>query len=357
MELLFSNIPPVRTQFKKFSECFYEQLHLYKGADISVGYITAESLTELKNLVEQNNYIHRMNLTIGMHYFEKFTALEYNAAVGLNDFLTSNHIGQVKVVTTFMYHGKLYSFLDDSNVAKSAIIGSNNLSSIVESGRRIYESSILLNDDPIVGEVNQFITQLSEQSASVISDLEITDFKQANPLLENHEHVRRVLEPDLEEYKNQLTEVSFEIPLKSYELAPKSNLNAYFGTGRRTQNGLIMPRHWYEVELIVPSEIALRPNYPVSRTDSAEFEVITDDGWSFSCKVSGNNSKNFRSKDDLRILGKWIKGRLENAGVLQVGQPVLQSTLDNYGRTSFTLTKIRNSNKWYIDFGVRNETR
>ena len=47
MELLFSNLPPVRTPFKKFSECFYEQLQIHKGADISVGYITADSLTEL----------------------------------------------------------------------------------------------------------------------------------------------------------------------------------------------------------------------------------------------------------------------------------------------------------------------
>ena len=88
MELLFSNFPPVRTQCRKFSDCFYEQLQLYRGVDISVGYITADSLTELKRVVE-NNDIHRLNLTIGMHYFERFTALEYNAAMDLNDFLNA----------------------------------------------------------------------------------------------------------------------------------------------------------------------------------------------------------------------------------------------------------------------------
>lgn len=352
MELLFSNLPPVRTPFKKFSECFYEQLQIHKGADISVGYITADSLTELKGMVEQND-IHRMNLTIGMHYFEKFTALEYNAALDLNSFLRSNHIGQVNLVTAFMYHGKLYSFIDQNGNAQSGIIGSNNLSSIIDSGHRTYESAILVSQQPIVNQLNSFIADLSERSADVISNIEITEFRNANPLLENHEHVRKISEPDVESYRNHLSNISFEIPLKGFEIAPKSNLNVFFGEGRRTPNGLIMPRHWYEVELIVPAEIATLSNYPVSKTAGAVFNVITDDGWEFPCKVSGPNNKNFRSENDLKILGKWIKGRLENAGVLRVGEPVTQQTLERYGRTSFTFTKLEQSDKWYIDFGVR----
>ena len=82
------------------------------------------------------------------------------------------------------------------------------------------------------------------------------------------------------------------------------------------------------------------------------FDVITDDGWSFKCKVSGDYSKNFRSEGDLKILGKWLKGRLENAGVLKVGDPVTKETLDLYGRNTFTLTKTNKTGIWYLDFGV-----
>lgn len=352
MELLFSNLPPIRTQFRKFSECFYEQLQIHKGADISVGYVTADSLTELKRMVEQNE-IHRMNLTIGMHYFEKFTALEYNAAMDLDSYLREENIGRVNLVTTFMFHGKLYSFVDQNGTPQSGIIGSNNLSSIIDTGHRTYESAILLSEQPTVNQLNEFISDLSNRAANNISDVEITEFKNANPLLENHEHVRKVSEPDIEAYQQHLTDISFEIPLKGSEIAPKSNLNVFFGEGRRNPNGLIMPRHWYEVELIVPSDIATRPNYPISRTEGAVFDVITDDGWEFSCKVSGGNNKNFRSEKDLKILGKWIKGRLENAGVLRVGERVTRETLERYGRTSFTLSKLDLPNKWYIDFGVR----
>lgn len=70
-------------------------------------------------------------------------------------------------------------------------------------------------------------------------------------------------------------------------------------------------------------------------------------------QVSGDYNKNFRSEGDLKILGKWLKGRLEAKGVLAVGDPVTQQTLNAYGRSTFTLTKTNKPNLWYLDFGVR----
>ncbi|MBR0277247.1 MAG: NgoFVII family restriction endonuclease, partial [Clostridia bacterium] len=114
-----------------------------------------------------------------------------------------------------------------------------------------------------------------------------------------------------------------------------------------------VPRHWYEVELIVPKDIATQPGYPNANTEEAVFNVITDDGWKFSCKVSGQNNKNLRSEGDLRILGKWLKGRLEDAGVLTIGSPVLNDTLKQYGRDTLTLTRTTLPNTWFLDFGVK----
>ena len=70
-------------------------------------------------------------------------------------------------------------------------------------------------------------------------------------------------------------------------------LMLFFGKGREAKNGLVKPRHWYEVELIVPKNITEQNGYPKAKTDDAIFDVITDDGWSFKCKVSGDYSKNF----------------------------------------------------------------
>jgi len=146
--------------------------------------------------------------------------------------------------------------------------------------------------------------------------------------------------------------VDFSIPLKGSDIAPKSNLNVYFGKGREGKNGVIKPRPWYEVELIVPKKIATKEHYPQSETAEASFDVITDDGWKFKCKVSGDFNKNFRSEGDLTILGKWIKGRLENAGALSVGEPITDDTFVKYGRDYFTFTKTDEPNLWYLDFGV-----
>lgn len=94
MELLFSNYPPVKTKYHTFSDVFYSTLSQSTELDIAVGYITSDSLIELQKVVELNT-LKSLNLTIGMHYLERFTKVEYNAALKLNDFLRENKCGEV----------------------------------------------------------------------------------------------------------------------------------------------------------------------------------------------------------------------------------------------------------------------
>lgn len=348
MELLNSNYPPVRCGGKSFSDAFYSLLPRTTVLDIAVGYVTADSLAELQRIVELNN-IGRVNLTIGMHYLDWFTHAQYNAAMHLNDYLMQNGRGEVRLVTPFRYHGKLYSYSNE-NGAFAGIIGSNNLSSIIEGGVRMYESSLLIDDCLPAHEIKSFIDSLVQEATENIADLKITNFNENNPLLEKLKNVSRVPSADLAKYQTLLTKTQFEIPVKCEK---QSNVNAYFGKGRKSKNGIVKPRHWYEVEVIVPKKIAACPEYPHSQTPEAEFDVITDDGWTFKCKVSGDYNKNFRSEGDLTILGKWLKGRLENAGVLKIGTPVTEQTLRDYGRSSFSLIKTSKPNTWYLDFGVK----
>lgn len=356
MEFLFSNLPPLRTNYPTFSDMFYSLLHEATRLDIAVGYITADSLAELKQTVAYNDNIETLNLIIGMHRWEKFTKLEYNAAIKLNNFLQSEQRGEVRLVTPFRFHGKLYSY-SNHNGAFAGIIGSNNLGSIVESRTRIYEAASLLLNPQDAAKLRRFIEELSATSTDNIADCEITDFKENNTLLEDHENVERVPRNILADVVSALTHTSFTIPLvKNGKVPQKSNLNVFFGEGRFVRaTGVVQPRHWYEVELIVPSSITSLDGYPQKDTPSAVFDVVTDDGWKFTCKVSGDYSKNLRSADDLKILGRWIKGRLENHGALEVGQPVTPETFIRYGRDNFTLTKTTMPNLWYLDFGVNHD--
>lgn len=352
MEFLFSNYPPMKTQYKTFADYFYGLLPEASRLDIAVGYVSSDSLIELQKTIEFNNNIKIVNLVIGMHYFDKFTKVQYDAAMRLNDFLVEEKLGGVRLVTAFRYHGKLYSYSNSSGPF-AGIIGSNNLSSIVDGGVRVYESAMLLKEQHSVEQMNSFINELIRTSTKNISELKIDTFNNENGLLDGHEFVEKISPQKLANILCKKTDVSFEIPIKTFEVSPQSNLNVFFGKGRESKNGLIKPRHWYEVELIVPKSITCQKEYPKGKTKEAVFTVITDDGWSFKCKVSGDYSKNFRSEGDLKILGKWLKGRLENAGVLSIGTPVTEETLRRYGRNTFTLTKTTEPGIWFLDFGVK----
>lgn len=93
MDFLFSNYPPMKTGYKTFSDIFYELLPNTSKLDIAVGYISSDSLIELQKTIELNRNIHTLNLIIGMHYFDRFTKVQYDTAMHLNDFLTSNQLG------------------------------------------------------------------------------------------------------------------------------------------------------------------------------------------------------------------------------------------------------------------------
>ena len=78
-------------------------------------------------------------------------------------------------------------------------------------------------------------------------------------------------------------------------------------------------------------------------------------------RTSGDYGKNLRSKDDLTILGRWIKGRMEANGALKSGELLTSSSLGLYGRDTITLTQtslyeeeLENGNLsvWFVDFSA-----
>ena len=61
--------------------------------------------------------------------------------------------------------------------------------------------------------------------------------------------------------------------------------------------------------------------------------------YKFLCGRQGDYLKNFRSQSDLKILGRFIKGSMENAGALEIGKPVTEETLQLFGKRYMVLTK------------------
>ena len=346
MELLFSNVKPCEYNNSSFSEAF--ELGVVDADEISIatGYVSEESLLELKAILSfysDNNQSKSCSLVIGMHGREGFTRPQYEAAVELGNFLKDKNLGAVFVCTAFRYHGKTYLFSRNGGPV-SALLGSSNLSNILDN--RQWEVDAKVTEATALKELTQLHTDLTSKACRNILEIDAPEsFTETNDLLQDRIGVEKADSDMYEKAQNTLTGVVFDLPLKTAE---KSNLNVYFGKGRlATKTGAIRPRHWYEVELIVPIEITSSPSYPSRGT---VIRVLTDDGWSFTCKAEGQNSKNFRSENDLRTLGRWIKGRLERAGCLQVGKPVTEEVLQNYGRKSISLQQTEDPELWLLDF-------
>lgn len=349
MEFLLSNIPPVRLSKRNTITCFEDLLQEAEGLRFASGYISADALVELKKIVEVNKKS-SLELIIGMHGMEGFTRSQFDAARYLDDYLRGKKIGGVRVVNAFKFHGKVYSFLKQQT-AFAGMIGSSNLSSVLDNQNH-YEADLFINETNTVNEIDNFIVQLSRDASVPIEGYNPKIIESENTLLEGHEGVEKPSKEALQVVFLDKKKVSFKIPIKGAEEAPHSNLNAFFGKGRENQRGFVKPRPWYEVELIVSNEITSQPGYPKAGYPENEsiITVYTDDGWKFKCKISGDYSKNFRSADDLKILGRWIKGRLENNGALKVGEPVTKETLRRYGRDNFELIATSDPAVWILDF-------
>lgn len=352
MSLIYSNYPPLNTNSDTYHDAFTGLLEKSDKLKIASGYVSADALIDLKSIVEANGgpYI---ELSIGMHYFEGLTVQQRDAVEDLDNTLKSKNLGGVYFVVTFPFHGKIASFKNKDQII-GGLIGSSNLTNIVENKtNRQYEVDYQLPQNDCV-ELEDFITKLRDTTTRPFNEIEIKIVTSKNNLLDEQYGVERAEVQLLESVKaNPEFEYEFCIPLKADD-ATKSNLNTFNGKGRVNNQGFVMPRSWYEVELIVPKSVTTQPGYPQSdkNGDGGLINVITDDGWSFSCKVSGDFSKNLRSQKDLKILGKWLKGRLEHAGALKTGELCTQITLDKYGRSDFTLAKIKGQNLWYLDFEV-----
>ena len=342
MELLLSNFGKA-----KYSDHFTtrkiwsEKLGVADRIRIATGFISSDSLIELAKIVELNEKP-AVELLIGMHYFNGFTKAQYESAIALNDILQEKNRGAVYLSTSTMFHGKLYSFAN-SQKSYAALVGSSNLGSMVKSSSELYETDCYFSDDKNIKQVDNIISNLFRDIGTKITDVSIDSFNKHNVLLDNHLGVTRIQTEDVLKLWETRTDIAFDIPVKS---EARSNLNIFFGRGRVSPRGFVIPRPWYETEFIVPVKITRLPNYPKGMI----FRVYTDDGWSFECSSQGQNFKNFRSQGDLQILGRWIKGKLELSEALKIGQPVTEGVLNKYGNNKVKLTGTTDPNVWLLDF-------
>ena len=315
-----------------------------KNVSIASGYVSDDILVRFQDSfhrVAENGGISR--LLVGMAFYEGLSQKKLNLLYGLHDGLVKSGNGNgVYVTYSRKFHGKIYTF--DSDDSSNFYIGSSNFSRSGLSGN--LECTALINDLGTKSELGKYIQYLFDKDNAVpVVDADIT-------ILGSKKYKEKIALKTLSDLKRYdpkgikpIGYDFFDFPLDRIATKEKSNLNVYFGKGRWARStGKITPRPWYEVELIAPRAVNSNPLYP-----QGDFIAYTDDGYVIPMKTSGDYFKNIRSKGNLRILGQWLKGKLQNKGALIPLTPITPDTLDQYGNSSVKFYKI-GEGKYYMSF-------
>jgi len=334
MELLLTGNPIIQQQVrtKSISNLYNRLVETATDFNIATGFITNDSIAALKQIVEFREGQLKLSLFIGMNYLDGFTKPQYNAIKELDSYLARYNVGKVLLSSQALYHGKMYSFMQNDSCLAS-FVGSSNLGSFVGTSQNFIEADVLFQNDEGV-RINSYIQQISNALGTNFKELpEVETFKEVDfELLKDYSYVRKLTKNQLQDALATGTGMYVDIPLKT---EAKSNLNTYFGKGKI--KGKYSPRGWYEVEIILSKNL---PNIElIPDKEQGAFTVITTDGYEFECSRQGDYSKNFRSESDLKILGRWIKGQMENCGALEIGTPVTEETLKKFGKSNLRLQK------------------
>lgn len=325
MNLLYSNIMPLGTceGQKTIVQSFNENIALSDRVEIAVGYISKASLLELNDLVRKYK-IKNVCLNIGMYMIEGMPESMYNTAKQISASWKADGIGEIRMIKTFKYHGKIYCFYKNGKVF-AAILGSANLGVIKTEANnmRQYEVSIVTEDENECAEIAELLSKLKQKNCSAdIDDIEgIKLIRETNASLQGVELVKEIPKTEVSLYGQYKTATRFVLPLKVPSKAErfmddgkhytKSNINVCYAAPRSKRKN----RDWFETQITVASSIYKQEGYPEK---NHPFLAVTDDGYCFKVHTTSDNNKQFSAVGDELILGRWLKGRLAAAGIVPV---------------------------------------
>lgn len=325
-----------------FGDVLQQELNRSTGVDIAVGFCGLSAVEAYRPSLLKVAKRGRVRFILGMYRVDGVMPPKLQAALlDLHQELTRiparRQDGTGVYITTVDYHGKVYIF--ESGHVQNIWLESNNFSK--EGLRDRLEAATRVTDASDKANIAAYVDRLCDPNCSVTIDKVLFTKKTPATSFKNLPYVR---------LPSKVTKVG-EVHLK---LRPseqtQSCLNLCFGAGRKDKFGNYTPRPWYEVELSIPAEERASPYYPKpteipegKKSVRVEFTAyLTHDGktyrqtqlatYSDGNKALGSNPRT--------ILGEFLKGTLEKAGVLRRGDLITNDVLDAYGNDSVLLTKL-----------------
>lgn len=320
-----------------------ESFKNYDDITIASGYVSSNIVREFKkDIIKHCKSGGQFRLLAGMAFFEGLVQKKLDLLNEIHSEISNKRSG-IYVPYDRKFHGKIYNFHDTKGDKSECYVGSANFSHSGLGTNR--ECSVLINNNEQLEEISHYLDLLFDSSVSIaipsadivvrgsrkekekLNPKELTDLKKHNKSIDLSKHPK------------------LEISLSRAAKNTKSNLNAYFGKGRLNRNsGVVAPRNWYEVEIICDKTVNQNPLYP-----KGEFTAYTDDGYVIPMKTSGDYKKNFRSRGGLKILGQWIKGKLQKSGALLPFTLITEDTFEYHGKDTLELYKISDG-EYYMRF-------
>lgn len=325
-----------------FEDVFLSQIQSTNKFRIASGYFSLDILQKYKENILEKARHNKCEILLGMAFYEGLSQKQFDLVSQINNLMRVMGTDSGFYVTNGRkYHGKIFQF------DYKTYLGSSNFSNSGFKGN--IEATIECNDDQ-KAKIDSFLDSLFSFKHSIKIEKAQIPIKGKVKLIGSKAEVTW---EGLKRHKitHSSPEILLDKQIATYDLLAlsdhnKSNLNIFFGKGRENKKtGIIIPRPWYEFEIIAKKDITSSPDYP-----KGSFTAYTDDGYIIPMKTSGDYNKNLRSEGGLQVFGKWFKTRLENAGVLEKFTPITAETLLEYGKTKLTLYRMKKENTYYMTF-------
>jgi hypothetical protein len=327
--LLFTN----EKEDAYFLDAFKKSANDSKKLYIATGYFGVSLIKEIEDTLECLAEKSICKVLIGMIYREGITKKQKTTLEGLDKRLRDKNPDSGVYISVDYFHGKIYRFEQD------LYIGSSNLSMSGFKSRR--ECTVKITDEIIKKETDEYLKILfSENNAWKLGQVDLpvnlpeTRFFNGSSDLSEYRHEGAPkLDPILCEMK---------ISLRVDE-QPKSSLNLYFSKGRKNNNnnnGVYTPRPWYEIEIGTTVDEQRNRCYPSE--DFTGYCVNNDSYYKLDMKVCSGKDKNkaLAGRTQRKLLGMYIKGKLESRGLLKEGERITSEILEEYGKDYITLKKV-----------------
>ena len=328
---------------------FIKEIKIANHLEIASGYFSSELLNKhteaLLNVAKRGS----CKLLFGMIFHEKATSKQKQCLIELDQKLKAINPQSGIFITTKPYHGKVFKFINSSE--SKYYIGSSNFSksgfkSNVEFNLQIHETE----GKKYIDEFLDFLFFEQNANRRIAYPLD-----QVTLTLKTEKNKKEASEKTLNDFKVSDEKIPHGKPISNIRVKlrpdeqPASSLNLYFDKGRKTiRKGRVHyePRPWYEIEITTKKKEQEQNGYP-----KGDFTAFATDGKKSyqlemtTCSGKKESPKAIQSKKR-RILGEFIKGKLERKGSLKEFERVTSETLDHYGRDYIELRQM--SDKTYI---------